>query len=96
MNLVYERCCGLDIHKKTIAACRITPGPDGTPQKVVKTFETMTDDVLALGKWLSEANVTHVAMESTGIYWQPIVRHEAPFDRVRMNVPHRWAVAAVH
>jgi len=93
MNLVYERCCGLDIHQKTIAACRITPGPDGTAQKEIKSFQTMTDDVLALGKWLSEGGVTHVAMESTGIYWQPIYNLlEDQFTLLLVNARHVKAV----
>ena len=72
MDLVYERCCGLDIHKKSVVACWITPGPDGKPVKEVRTFGTMTDDLLSLSAWLSEAGVSHVAMESTGVYWKPI------------------------
>ena len=72
MEVVYERCCGLDVHKRTVVACRITPGPGGVPEKEVRTFETMTDDLLSLSRWLSEAGVTHVAMESTGVYWKPI------------------------
>jgi transposase len=72
MEVVYERCCGLDVHKKTVVACRVTPGPDGQPQKVTRTFETMTDQLLALSRWLSEGRVSHVVMESTGVYWQPI------------------------
>lgn len=72
MEVVYERCCGLDIHKKSVVACRLTPGTAGLPEKEVRTFETMTDDLLRLGRWLAEAGVTHVAMESTGVYWKPI------------------------
>jgi transposase len=72
MEVVYERCCGLDVHKKSVVACRIIPGPHGSPQKEVRTFETMTEDLLALSRWLAEADVTHVAMESTGVYWKPI------------------------
>jgi transposase len=72
MQVVHERCCGLDIHKKTISACAITPGPDGQPQKAVRNFGTMTDDLETLAEWLRSQGVTHVAMESTGVYWQPI------------------------
>jgi transposase len=77
MDVVYERCCGLDIHKKVVAACLITPGADGRPRKEIGTFGTMTDDLLQLSDWLLEAGCTQVAMESTGVYWKPIVRHEA-------------------
>jgi transposase len=67
MRVVYERCCGLDVHKKTVVACAITP--EG---KQTRTFSTMTKDLLALANWLVEQQVTHVAMESTGVYWTPI------------------------
>lgn len=72
MEVVNQRCCGLDVHKKTVVACRTLPGADGVPEKEVRTFETMTDDLLRLRRWLEEAGVTHVAMESSGVYWKPI------------------------
>jgi transposase len=72
MDVVYSRCAGLDIHKKTVVACAIVQGPKGKPQKTIRTFGTMTDDLLGLGDWLGEQQVSHVAMESTGAYWQPI------------------------
>jgi len=68
IDILNEHCAGLDIHKKTIAACVIGPGPDGRPVKQVRTFDTMTPDLLALADWLTSQGVTHVAMESTGIY----------------------------
>jgi transposase len=69
VEALYERCCGLDIHKKLVVACLITPGPKGAAQKEVRSFGTMTDDLLRLGDWLDAHGVTHVAMESTGVYW---------------------------
>jgi transposase len=72
MQVVYERCCGLDVHKKVIAACAITPGPDGRPMKALRSFGTMTGQLLDLLDWLMELGVTHVAMESTGVYWKPV------------------------
>jgi transposase len=72
MDVVYPRCCGLDIHKKTVVACLIVPGPHGTPRKEVRTFRTMTADLLQLSDWLVAHGVTHTAMESTGPYWKPI------------------------
>jgi len=77
VDVVYERWCGLDIHKKTVVACLIIPGANRKTQKAIRTFGTMTDDLLGLADWLAEPEVTHVAMESTGVYWKPIVRHEA-------------------
>jgi transposase len=72
MEVVYPRCCGLDLHKRTVVACLLTPGPRGKPTKAVRTFGTMTDDLLALSDWLAAAGCTHVAMESTGVLWKPI------------------------
>ena len=74
MERVYERCCGLDVHQHLVVACLITPdaqrGP--VPVKEIRTFRTNTPDLLALGDWLQAAGCTHVAMESTGVYWKPI------------------------
>lgn len=72
MEILHERCCGLDIHKDTVVACLITPGPDGQPHKEVRTFGTVTEELLALGDWLTTAGCENVAMESTGVYWKPI------------------------
>jgi transposase len=67
MDVLYPRCCGLDVHKKTVVACVITP-----KVKETRTFSTMTDDLLKLNEWLMACKVTHVAMESTGVFWKPI------------------------
>jgi transposase len=67
MQVVYECCCGLDVHKRTVVACVYTP--EG---KETRTFNTMTGDLLKLADWLTEKAVTHVAMESAGVYWQPV------------------------
>ncbi len=72
MEVVYPRCAGLDVHRKTVVACALVPGPGGRPTKQIKTFETMADDLLVLGDWLVGLGVTHVAMESTGVYWKPV------------------------
>jgi len=66
-EVVYERCCGMDVHKEDVKACLNING-----KKEVKTFSTMTDDLLAMAKWLKDNNVQMVAMESTGSYWKPI------------------------
>ena len=73
MDVVYERRCGLDIHKQTVVACVIVPGSGKLPHKEIRTFGTMTADLLELGDWLAEHGVTHVAMESTGVYWKATV-----------------------
>lgn len=72
MQVVYPRCCGLDIHKKSIVACVLLTDSDGTLHRFVRTFGTMTVDLLALDDWLGFHQVTHVAMESTGVLWRPI------------------------
>jgi transposase len=93
MDAIYERCCGLDIHKKTVVACLIAPGPDGTPVKEIRTFGTMTDELLALADWLAAAGCTHVAMESTGVYWKPVWNLlEGGFELVLANARHIKAV----
>jgi transposase len=93
MDVVYERCCGLDIHKKTVVACLLIPGPDGQPAKAVRTFGTVTEELLALAQWLQEASCTHVAMESTGVYWKPIWNLlEDRFTLLLVNARHVKAV----
>jgi hypothetical protein len=67
-----------DIHKKTVAACVRVPGPKGERDQHVRTFGTTARDLLALRDWLEEPGVTHVAMESTGVYWkshEPAAHH---------------------
>ena len=72
MQVLYPRCCGLDIHKKTVVACVLLTDPDGTTRRCVRTFGTMTVELLALGDWLSLHEVVHVAMASTGVLWRPL------------------------
>lgn len=93
MEVLHERCCGLDIHKRTIAACVITPGERGQLRKEVRTFETTVPQLLALGDWLAEQQVTHVAMEGTGVYWKPIYNLlEDSFTLLLANARHIKAV----
>lgn len=93
MDFLYARCCGLDIHKKTVVACLITPGAPGIPQKQLRTFGTMTEDILALADWLRAAGCTPVAMESTGVYWKPVWNLlEGEFDLLLVNPQHIKAV----
>ena len=69
---VYPNCAGLDVHKKFVTVCRLTVDAQGTTHAERRKFSTMTDDLEALATWLSAGRCTHVAMESTGVYWQPI------------------------
>jgi transposase len=71
MQVLYPRCAGLDIHKDTVVACvRVTEG--GKVKTEVRTFKTVTSQLVALSEWLSENGCTHVAMEATGVYWKPV------------------------
>ena len=89
MEVLYPRCGGLDIHKRTVVACRVTPGPDGQPVKAIRTFGAMTEDLLALADWLAEGGCTHVAMEATGVYWKPIWNLlEGAFVLLLVNARH--------
>jgi transposase len=72
MEQVFERVCGLDVHKATTAACVRVPDGKGKRVQYVQTFGTTTADLLALRDWLDAHGVTHVAMESTGVYWKPV------------------------
>ena len=71
MEVVYSRCGGMDVHKQTVVVCLLIE-EGGRLQKEVRTFGTMTADLEALRAWLEAAGCTHVAMESTGVYWKPI------------------------
>lgn len=72
MEPLLERCAGLDVHKKTVVACRITRSAAGNWQSETRTFGTTTRDLLQLADWLQTAGITHVGMESTGVYWKPV------------------------
>lgn len=72
MDVIHERCAGLDVHKTSVVACLRIAGDGVAPRSTVRTFGTTTRDLEALAKWLSSEEVTHVAMESTGVYWKPI------------------------
>ena len=93
MEILYARCCGLDIHKRTVVACLFVPGAEGTPTKEIRTFGTMTNDLLALSEWLAAAECSHVAMESTGVFWKPIYNLlESSFGVLVVNAQHVKAV----
>jgi transposase len=88
MQVMYERCAGLDVHKKTVVACVVTPTEQET-----RTFSTMTIDWLALSDWLLAYGCTHVAMESTGDYWKPVFNMlEGSFEVLLVNAQHVKAV----
>jgi transposase len=93
MDVVHPRCCGLDVHKQLIVACVLISTEMGHPKKAVRTFGTMTDELLALGDWLAEYGVSHVAMEATGSYWKPVWNlFEDRFYLLLANAQHIKAV----
>lgn len=93
MRIIYARCCGLDVHKKSISACLLTPHEEGGTQQQVRRFGTVTRDLLDLCDWLASNQVTHVAMESTGVYWKPVWNIlEANFTILLVNAQHVKAV----
>jgi transposase len=90
----HPRCAGLDVHKRTVVACRVQPGPDGALVSETRTFGTTTPDLLRLADWLEEGGGTHVALESTGVYWKPVYNLlEDRFTLLLINPEHVKAVA---
>ena len=89
MEIVAACCCGLDVDKKSIVACLRSVDCAGRLHKEVRSFGTMTEELLALAAWLKAAGCTHVAMESTGVFWKPIfnVLHDQ-FEVIVVNAQH--------
>lgn len=72
LHVVYERCCGIDVHKRQVVVCVLLTAPDGSVQQQIQTFSTMTADLLALDDWLRELGVEQIALESTSVFWRPV------------------------
>lgn len=72
METLIPRCAGMDVHQETIVVCVLTGEASDTPNVEIRTFPTMTRDLFELLTWLESKEVTHIAMESTGIYWRPV------------------------
>lgn len=88
MEVVHERCCGLDVHKKVVVACLMVGRT-----KEVRSFSTMTSGLLELSDWLLASGCTHVAMESTGSYWKPVYNLlEGNVTLLVVNAQHMKAV----
>jgi transposase len=94
MEVLYPRCSGLDIHKRFLVACLSLVQANGHRHKELRRFSTMTNEILALKEWLKASGCTHIAMESTGVYWKPIFHQlEDSFEIVLVNAQHMKAVA---
>ena len=89
MEVLVERCAGLDVHKKTVCACVRVPGENGERDEQVRTFRAFTSGLVALAEWLAERAVTQVVMESTGVYWRPVWHVlEDRFELLLVNARH--------
>lgn len=93
MEILYQRCAGLDVHKKNVKACFISPGEGGKRKKETRSYLTMTQNLLEMRDWLKERGCTHIAMEATGVYWKPIYNLlEGDFEILLVNARHVKAV----
>jgi transposase len=89
MDAIIERCAGLDVHPATVVACVLIGEAGRKPHKAIRTFSTMTRDLEAMRDWLKGHGVTHVGMESTGVYWKPVhTILEGHFERIVANAHH--------
>ena len=91
MELLYTHCAGIDVHLNSLSVCILTPGSTATAasHSEIRGFGTKTSDLLALADWLEQMHVTHVAMESTGVYWKPVWNIlEAQFTVILANAQH--------
>jgi transposase len=85
MEIIVDRGCGIDVHKATVVACIMGTGI----KKEIRTYTTMTNDLLRLKDWLRDNRITHVAMESTGVYWKPVFNIlENSFEVILANARH--------
>ena len=89
MEVVHERCCGLDVHKASLTACVLS-----SQKREIRSFGTMTDELLRLAEWLRQEGVTHVAMESTGVDWKPVhnILEQGTLELLVVNARHVKAV----
>ena len=90
MDAVLERCAGLDVHQETVVACVLYGDINKKPKKEIKTFSTTSNELFKLATWLEEHNCTHVAMESSGVFWKPVwnILESFSFDLVLANAHH--------
>jgi transposase len=89
MEILYQRCAGLDVHKKNVKVCFASPAGDGKRKKETRTYLTMTQNLLEMRDWLKAQGCTHIAMEATGVYWKPIYNLlEGDFEILVVNAHH--------
>jgi transposase len=89
LDVLIERCAGIDVGQAEVVVCARVPGDDGKTQRLIETFGTTVPDLLALGDWLAGRRVTDIAMESTGVYWKPVYYLlEDAFSVMVVNAAH--------
>lgn len=93
MKVTYERCAGADVHKDVVVVCVVVGSAGERPKKEVKSFGTTTSELLKLSDWLASYEVTHIAVESTGVYWKPLFNIlDGTFEVWLVNARHVKAV----
>ena len=93
MEIVFERCAGIDVHKRTVVVCRLTRDAQGARLAETQTFGTTTSELLQLSDWLAAGGCTHVGLESTGEYWKPVFNLlEGAVEVWLLNAAHIKAV----
>jgi len=91
MRIVYQRCCGMDVHKDSVTACLLVTNQSGTVRTEKREFGTMTRDLRQLASWLASEGVQAIAMEATGVYWKAvwnILDAEKKFELLLVNAQH--------
>ena len=89
MDILYKSCCGIDIHKRFVVACLLRIDADGELHQEVRSFSTFTEELLRLSDWLVTSGCTHVAMESTGVFWKPVYNIlEGQMELLVVNAQH--------
>lgn len=89
LDIMFTHCAGADVHKKSVTVCALVPGQKGKVQRLFKTFGTTTKALQEMKAWLLKLDVTHVAMESTGVYWKPVYN-------ILQGAVEVWVVNAQH
>ena len=93
VDVLIDRCAGLDVHQKTVAVCVRSPGAAKNRREEVRTFRTFLGELARMREWLIAEEVTHVAMEATGVYWKPVwYALEGGFELLLVNARHVKAV----
>ena len=93
MEMLHARCAGIDVHKKNVKVCLIITEENGKQKKEIRTYSTMTPQLLELHDWLKEQGCSHIAFEATGVYWKPVFNLlEGDFEILVVNAHHMKAV----